>query len=180
MVGLITQFITHKAPYIMIPLYKTLIRPILEYGNVVWSPRLRKHIDHIEKVQRRYTKRIIGTHDLEYECRLRKLNLPSLEYRRLRGDMIETYKVVHNHYDPITTSSMFTINSSFTTRGHPFKLIKKSTITNLSAHYFTNRVINNWNNLPAHIVTAGTLNSFKNLLDKHWNKYMFSTNIKIV
>ena len=44
--------------------------------------------------------------------------------------------------------------------------------TNLYSHFFTNRVINNWNNLPCNIVTAGTLNTFKNLIDKHWNQYI--------
>ena len=45
----------------MVPLYKSLVRPIIEYGNAVWSPYLRKHIDFIESVQRHFTKCIIGT-----------------------------------------------------------------------------------------------------------------------
>ena len=115
-----------------------------------------------------------------YESRLKLLNLPTLEYRRLRGDMIETYKLTHDMYDPLTTSSLLQLNKSSSTRGHPFKLTKQTTTTSLSAHFFTNRVTNIWNNLPAPVVTAGTLNTFKNQLDKHWKNYMFTTNIKVV
>ena len=80
----------------MIPLYKSLIRPILEYGNAVWCPYKAKDIDLIEDVQRYYTKRIIGMYDLSYEERLQALKLPSLCYRRVRGDMIEVFKITHN------------------------------------------------------------------------------------
>ena len=90
MVGMITHYISHKTSYVMVPLFKSLVRPILEYGNVVWAPRFKKHIDHIEGVQRRFTRRIIGLSDLECNDRLKSLKLPSLEYRRARGDMIET------------------------------------------------------------------------------------------
>ena len=181
LVGMISHFISHKTPDIMIPLFKTLVRPVLEYGNVVWSPKLRKHIDHIEKVQQRFTKRIIGMGKLDYVTRLKQLNLPSLEYRRLRGDMIETFKMTHDLYDPCTTSTLLTdYNIYSSTRGHSFKLTKKPVKNSTSAQFFTNRIINNWNNLPSAVVTAGTLNSFKNKLDKHWEEYKFQTNFRIV
>ena len=89
------------------PLFKTLVRPILEYGNVVLNTRLKKHITQIEAVQRRFTKCMIGFKDMDYEERLRGLYLPSLEFRRLRGDMIETFKITHDFYDDKTTLSLF-------------------------------------------------------------------------
>ena len=64
------------------------VRPILEYNSVVWSPSLKKNIDLIEKVQRRFTKRLFGLKDLTYKERLVRLNLPSLELRRLYLDLI--------------------------------------------------------------------------------------------
>ena len=51
------------------------VRPILEYNSVVWSPSLKKDIDLIEKVQRRFTKRLFGLKDLTYKERLVRLNL---------------------------------------------------------------------------------------------------------
>ena len=64
---LIMRTITFKSPDIMVPLYKALIRPILEYGNPIWCPRFKKDIDDIEAIQHFYTKRIIGLSHLDYE-----------------------------------------------------------------------------------------------------------------
>jgi hypothetical protein len=81
-------------------LYVSLVRPHLEYVNPVWNPYLKKHIDMIENIQRRATKLIPGLSNLSYEDRLRRLKLPSLSYRRSRGDMIEVYKIMSGKYDP--------------------------------------------------------------------------------
>ena len=69
------------------PLYKTLVRPHLEYGNSVWNPFLRQDIIKLEKVQRRATRMIPDIKNLPYKNRLERLNLPTLAYRCLRGDM---------------------------------------------------------------------------------------------
>ena len=95
-------------------LYKAIVRPHLEYINSVWSPMRKKDINTIENMQRRATKMIPGLKDLSYPERLRALKLPTLVYRRLRGDMIETYKVI------MTGSDRSTI-----TRGNPYKMYKR-------------------------------------------------------
>ena len=81
---------------IFLNIYKGLIRPHLEYASSVWSPYLIKHIEALEGVQRRATKIVPGFSKLEYGERLRRLKLPTLKYRRLRGDMIQTYKMLKN------------------------------------------------------------------------------------
>ena len=53
----------------------------------------RKFVTHIENVRRRFTKRITGINNLEREQRLTVLKLPSLEYRTVRGNMMETCKI---------------------------------------------------------------------------------------
>ena len=75
-------------------LYKALVRPHLEYGQAVWSPRLIRQSKVIENVQRRATKLVPTIKHLSYEDRLRELNLPSMKYRRLRGDMILVYELL--------------------------------------------------------------------------------------
>ena len=66
----------------------------------------------------------MGTNEkMTYEERLAYLRLPSLEYRRLRGDMIEVYKILHKFYDS-TTNCLLTLHGTDRTRGHGFKLYK--------------------------------------------------------
>ena len=71
----------------------------------VWTPHLVKYIKAIESVQRRATKMIPTIKDLLYSERLKKLKLPTLAYRRARGDMIEVYNIVTDIYDPKTTNN---------------------------------------------------------------------------
>ena len=144
------------------------MRPHLEYANPVWSPYLVKDIKRIESVQRQFTKKITGLRSLKYEDRLKKLKLPSLVYRRKRGDMIECYKLTHHIHDPLTTKSLFQLDTDSNTRTNSYKLKKPRFNTQKYQHFFTNRIINPWNGLPAHIVNAKDLNTFKNKLDRHW------------
>ena len=177
-VGLIQRNIINKTPEIMVLLFKSLIRPILEYANVVWSPYKRKYVDLIEQVQRNYSKCIIGLKDLTYKDRLVALNLPSLEFRRVRGDLIEVYKILNNIYDPITTKNLLTLCSKdLPTRSHPYKLLKYRTNTEQFKHFFSNRVVNIWNNLPTNVVMAKSVNSFKGHIDRHLSEHMFDTNL---
>ena len=82
-------------------LFKALVRPHLEYANQIWATFLKKHITSIEKVQRRATKLIPGFRDLEYSERLTRVGLPTLAYRRMRGGMIELYKITTGKYDTV-------------------------------------------------------------------------------
>ena len=170
---LISRSITYKTKEIMVPLFKSLIRPILEYANVVWSPSKKQDINALEQVQRRFTKHMIGMSNLTYEDRLRNLNLPSLEYRRFRGDMIETFKITHNFYDQRVTGSLLKSSTNNSTRTNGYKLEKTSFNGNQYKHFFTNRVINTWNSLPGSAVCSKTINEFKtNVIDTSVNLSM--------
>ena len=82
-----------------VPLYKTLVRTHLEFASSVWQPYKIKHIDTIENVQRQATKQLPGLKELSYSERLKKLKLPTLGFRRVRGDMIKLYKILNDTYD---------------------------------------------------------------------------------
>ena len=164
----------------MVPLFKSLVRSTLEYANVVWCPYTRKSIDLIESVQRHFTKHIIDMKDMDYSERLKVLNLPSLEYRRFRGDLIEMYKICHNKYDPVTTRDLFDfVPEDNITRNNGFKVSKKRTNHNQFKYFFTNRIINPWNNLPSEVVNTNSLNSFKNHIDTIFSEYKYSTNFNL-
>ena len=134
--------------------FKSLVRPHLEYGNVVWSPWYKKDIQVIENVQRRACKVVAGLRDLEYEECLKELKLPSLVYRRLRGDLIEVYKYTHKCYD---TKSLFEIQEDDRTRGNDFKIKKQGCRRDVRKRFFSLRITDIWNKLPNSIVNANSL-----------------------
>ena len=83
--GMIRRNITYKEKRLIIPLYKAIVSPHLEYCIHAWSPYLRKDIDMFDKIQRRATKLIPGLRDLTYEERLKECGQTTLDTRRLRG-----------------------------------------------------------------------------------------------
>ncbi|XP_041474807.1 uncharacterized protein LOC121423521 [Lytechinus variegatus] len=99
-------------------LFKGLVRPLLEYGNVIWSPQYIADAKAVERVQKRATKVISRIKHLPYKERLKHLKLPSLEYRRKRGDMIQVYKITHE-VDRLNPDHFFQLADS-TTRGHRY------------------------------------------------------------
>ena len=155
-------------------LYKSLVRPILEYCSSIWHPQYKYLALEIEKVQRRATKLISSLKDLDYSERLRRLNLTTLAYRRKRTDVIQVFRLFKG-FDKIDVSQFFKINTS--NRGHRFKIEKKSCKTNIRANAFSHRVFEDWNNLPVEVVDSKTINAFKTGLEKHWKndplKYNF-------
>ena len=100
------------------------MRPHLEYCNVVTYPVYEKDAKLLERVQRRETKMVPEMKNYDYANRLKKLALPSLAYRRKRGDMIEVYKYTHGLYK---VSALPVEVEEKTTRvgGHTYKLKKK-------------------------------------------------------
>ena len=92
----------YKEKELIIPLYKTTVRPHLEYCIQAWRPYRKKDIDMLERVQRRATKMIPQLRNISYEMRLKECDLTTLETRRLRGDKIEVFKIL-NGYENIAS-----------------------------------------------------------------------------
>ena len=171
MFAVIRRTFQHLEEKNFIPLYKALVRSHLDYASAVWFPYKEKHSELIEGVQRRATKQIPGMKNLTYEERLRKLKLPTLKYRRHRGDMIELYKITTGKYDPeITDFIRWRKDYSARTnaRGNSHKLFAQRPKLDLRKYSFTVRATNIWNSLPDHIASSKTTNTFKNRLDKFW------------
>ena len=94
-IGIIFRSFSYMDISMFASLYKSIIRPILEYGNRIWNPVFKRQSVVLENVQRRATKRLALLEGLSYRDRLIRLKLPSIKYRRLRGDLIQLYKIVH-------------------------------------------------------------------------------------
>ena len=91
-------------------------------------------------------------------------------YRRIRGDMIEVYKMLNNHYDEEILPPLIMSNHS-RRKGNGIKLIKTKNIRNIRANFFGNRVVIYWNELPKSVTEAPSTKSFERRLDKYWLYY---------
>ena len=169
--GLIRRSFEYLDKHSFRNLFTALVRPHLEYCGVVYNPRLLKDKSAIENVLRRASKLIPGMKELSYEERLNEIKIPSMKYRFQRGDMIEVYKWTHSKYN--CDLNLFDFEDEVITRGHVFKTKKKYCRTETRKHFFSMRTVNMWNNLPSTVVTANSLNAFKNSLDEHWKNLMF-------
>ena len=109
-----------------------------------------------------------GLGQRNYEERLEICKLITLEQRRQRGDMILVYKML-NGFTHIDTENFFT----FTSQRHD--VMTRSAVNNLLVaerchldvrkHFFSNRIVQEWNSLPIEVRDADCLNSFKILYD---------------
>lgn len=171
----------------LLQLYTSLVRPHLEYANPVWNPKYAKDIVAIENVQRRATKMVPATINLSYEERLKHLRLPTLAYRRLRGDMIECYKILNKKYDHRVSNFLLLnkdkVQDPTKVRGHNLKLYKSKHTNAIKKNSFGLRCVGPWNSLPDNIVNAPSIATFERRLDKFWStqpiKYNFRECLKI-
>ena len=166
--GMIRRNITYKEKSLIVPLFKAIVRPHLEYCIQAWSPYLRKDIDMLDKIQRRATKLIPGLRYLRNEERLKECGLTTLETRRLRGDQIEVFNIL-NGYENIDCNICFEIKESKITRGHNFTLVKKQSRLDVRKCSCSQRTINLWHNLSTECVGlhASSVNMFNNRIDKY-------------
>ena len=85
--------------------------------GVVWSVANKKEAIIIENVQKRATRLVKEIQHLSYGNRLKHLGLPTLQYRRIRADVVETFKIIKG-MDKVEIDTIFPKNNTATTRGH--------------------------------------------------------------
>ena len=140
------------------------MRPHLEYAVQFWSPTLEKDIKRLEAVQARATKLIPSIRQIGYQRRLERLNLFNLETRRLRGQLIETFKIL-NGITNVEYNKLFTLSRN-QTRSNGWKLELKRYNTTQCGQFFSYSICNTWNSLPASVVNSASVEEFKGKLDK--------------
>jgi hypothetical protein len=165
-IGFISRCFVHMGKRMFLPIYYSLIRPILEYASCAWNPHHARNITLLERTQARATKLVKEIRHLEYEDRLRYLGLQKLETRRYRADLIMVYKML-NGLVQLDASAFFRVVQT-RARGHSLKL--EPVITprlDCKRYCFAYRVINGWNSLRDEVVTAPTLELFKSRLHSY-------------
>ena len=153
-----TAFASKNIEFLLF-LYKTYIMPKIEYASSIWSPYLKKDVDLIENIQRKFTKFLPGMFNKPYYERMLSLQMQTLEERRIYLDLILLYKIYHGLVD--MEFSKFCSLSTSNTRGHPLKLNVVGSRVNCHKYHFFNRTIKVWNDVPANIITIDSLNLFK-------------------
>ncbi len=160
----------------LVHMFKTFVRPVLEYASPVWSPHLKKDIDFLERVQKYFTRRIPGLTG-NYLDRLALLNkrgngLEILELRRLEIDLITVYKIIYGLVE-LSFSDFFQWSVATSLRGHSLKLSLPRFRLDCRRNFFAVRVVAPWNSLSQETVTSRSLAIFKrHLQTSQRNKLM--------
>ena len=162
--GLLKRAFGPFEPAIFPRLLAAYIRPHTEYAIQAWSPWLQRDRKALERPQRMATKMVKGLGSKSYTERLRTLELYSSYYRRIRGDMILVYNILHRPHDPCR--SLLSLSPNVHLRGHPLKLKHQRSRLECRRHSFAVRVCAIWNSLPTDVVCAPTTECFKIQLDK--------------
>ena len=101
--------------------------------------------------QRRFTKRLLCCCGLQYSERLVKLEVDSLELRRILFDLIYVYKLLFGTVD-LNFDDFFALSSCSTTHGHNYKLFLRYSRLNIRKYFFSERIVTAWNNLECNII----------------------------
>lgn len=162
--GYVRRQFRYRNKQSVLALFNALVRPILEYGVQFWSPNLRRDVVRLEKVQARATKLIPEVRHMGYERRLEELNLFTLEQRRLRGQLIEAFKIIRG-FSNVPITDFFTLSEN-PTRNHGWKVVVPRFQTTPFRELMTVKLCQTWNNLPVNVVNSDTVDTFKRRLDR--------------
>ena len=175
MVGWIKRTFSYIDVQMFQAFYPMLVRSHMEFAVQAWSPQQAGDIDLLEKVQQRATKLVTSIKNEPYETRRHILKLPTLQDRRLRGDLIQVFKIVHG-FDNLDRCKFFKFvwdgnESSRITRGHPFKIFPPQLNHTGRQHFFDYRVIDQWNRLSDDVVKKQSISTFKKKIGELYHEW---------
>ena len=165
--GQLSRAVTYRDRDTFLKLYKVYVRPHLEYAVVSWCPWTVGDKEVLERVQRRALRMVSNLRGRTYEARLEEVGMTSLEDRRVRGDMITTYRILtgKDKVDPGLFFDLVADGAGPRTRRATGVLTLRSTSDRLDQdtrrYSFSQRVVNTWNSLPDNLRGVGTVPAFK-------------------
>jgi ribonuclease P/MRP protein subunit RPP40 len=163
--GAVRKAFHSRSRALLWPAYQYYVLPLLMYMSPAWSPRLKRDVDRLERVQRRYTKMITELHGLPYLVRLRELQALTLSNMRTFADMVFVFKCLHGLVNFPATDIGFDLVTSIT-RGSGCRL-KQRHINSATKNLFAVRAVTTWNSLPNNIIACKSIGQFKCMLRKH-------------
>ena len=166
----ISRAFMYRDKKVFLQLYKQFVRCHLEFAIPAWSPWLVGDIEVLEKVQKRAVNMIVGLRSKTYEDKLIELGLTTLEIRRKRYDLVQTFKIL-NGFDKVIPSIWFrTVDNQHTrlTRNTSYNknLIARRFKTDIRRNFFSVRVVSLWNSLPIEVKESRNVTIFKTKLEE--------------
>ena len=157
---------------LIVNLFKTYVRPIVEYHTCSWSPYQQSDITDIESIQRAFTRKLCQRANISfcsYNDRLEKLKLETLQCRRVKRDLVYIFKILHQYVDvSFTDHFQFSNFNGHFLRRHNLHLVRPTPAKTLVRdNFYATRAVKHWNNLPEDIVNSQTLSVFKSRLKRH-------------
>jgi len=161
--------IMYRDTVVFAGIYRQYVRPILEYAVQTWNPAKVADVNTLERVQRRAFRLMTDEGVSDYATKLNMTNMTTLEKRRERGDLLETYKII-NEMSILDRKDFF----SFVQERHDIEtrsysenlLVPEKCRINVRKNFFSCRVVNSWNELPDWVRGAVSVNDFKNKYDE--------------
>lgn len=162
----ILRLVKSREPEVVLLLFKTYVRPRLEYASPLWSPHLVKHISKIESTQRTVTSKIHGMENFNYWERLQQLGIMSLQRRRERYQMIHIWKISQGLI-PNDLQLVFYETSRYGLKcRRPRYDQRRKYISNVKFNSFTSNGPALFNVIPVKIKNSSSLPIFKSRLQK--------------
>jgi hypothetical protein len=168
--GQITRAFHYRDRRTFIQLYKQYVRPHLEFAVPAWSPWTQGDIETLENIQRRTVRMVSGLRGATYEEKLKEIGMLSLKDRRIQYDLIQAFKIIRG-FDDVESDTWFDLVGQDPTRitrhtQDPLNICRKNPRTEIRRNFFSNRVIDTWNNIPSEIKNSRSVAMFKTYVEK--------------
>ena len=167
--GLMKKVFVSRNKSVLLPVYKSHVRSILEFGSILWHPYRICLSQLVENVQRRFSRLFPHLRHVSYRNRLSDLNLHSLHARRLRYELIFIYKILNGLVD-IDPSAFFVYSSSSSLRRHSLKLIPPSSSKDYRRYFFTVDSVFHWNRMSDSEVQVSSVSQFKKSVISYFSR----------
>ena len=167
----ISRAVSYRDKVTFLKLFRTYVRPHLEYCAAAWTPWTQGDKDLLENVQRRAISMVTNFKGKTYEEKLSEAGMVTLEERRRRGDLLQAYRVFSG-VDDVDPGLWFNMPekrdgaaATRLTRGHLNVRKVEGKTGDLRTNFWSQRVVDPWNGLPDQVKQAESLNVFKNGID---------------
>ncbi|VDM01159.1 unnamed protein product [Schistocephalus solidus] len=154
--------------------FRTFVQSQVEVAIQAWRLWTAKDLNILERVQRRATKLVSRQGSLPYETGLSNLDLFPLSYRQLRGEMIQTFRIMRDQDCCFVPGDFFQLATSTNLGGHPLKIHVTGAKLD-TRRFFSKRVVDTWNALPLDVVMATSIELFKKKPDKYCRAHYNTT-----